>query len=166
MAQASGLLAVTGDEKRSLDTSSTPDFLGLTETDGLWEQLGGVAPTGNKKTSGPGEDVIIGIVDGGIWPEHPSVSDRDASGRRAYQQIAGWNGRCVPGEQFNASDCNQKLIGARYYNAGWGGNAGIAAQLQYVLVDLAQARGANRFTVGQAATVGIDRQAAANMGRP
>ena len=37
----------------------------------------------------------------------------------------------MPGEQFNASNCNQKLIGARYYNAGWGGNAGIDAQLPW-----------------------------------
>jgi subtilisin family serine protease len=28
-------------------------------------------------------------------------------------------------------NCNQKLIGARYYNAGWGGNAGIDAQLPW-----------------------------------
>jgi subtilisin family serine protease len=82
--------------------------------------------------------VIIGIVDGGIWPESLSFSDRTGTngnatkdGKLAYQQIPGWNGRCVPGEEFNASHCNQKLIGARYYNAGWGGNAGIDAQLPW-----------------------------------
>ncbi len=48
-----------------------------------------------------------------------------------YQQIPGWNGKCTPGEAFTGSDCNQKLIGARYYNAGWGGNAGIDAQLPW-----------------------------------
>ena len=52
-------------------------------------------------------------------------------GKLDYQQIPGWNGRCVPGEQFTATNCNQKLIGARYYNAGWGGNAGIDAQLPW-----------------------------------
>jgi subtilisin family serine protease len=53
-------------------------------------------------------------------------------GRQAlYQQIPGWHGQCVPGEQFNASNCNQKLIGARYYNAGFGGNAGIDADYPY-----------------------------------
>lgn len=125
-----GVLAVTPDEKLQLDTASTPAFLGLTDDGGLWDQLG--APQdASKKVDGAGEDVIIGIVDGGIWPEHPSVSDRDTDGKLAYQQIPGWHGKCVPGEEFNASLCNQKLIGARYYNAGWGGNAGIDAQLPH-----------------------------------
>ena len=55
----------------------------------------------------------------------------DPGGKLAFQQIPGWHGRCVPGENFNASNCNQKLIGARYYNEGWGGNAGIDATLPF-----------------------------------
>jgi hypothetical protein len=124
---ARGVLSVEKDVAMELDTSSTPDFLGLRGPDGVW------TTTGAK-----GENVIIGIVDGGAWPEHPSFSDRTGSngnfskdGKLAYQQIAGWHGRCVPGEAFDASHCNQKLIGARYYNAGWGGNAGINAQLPW-----------------------------------
>jgi hypothetical protein len=119
-----GVLAVTKDELRTLDTSSTPKFLGLLDSGSLWEQVGGVGSAG--------EDIIIGIVDGGAWPEHPSFSDRTGSngngtqdGKLSYQQIPGWHGKCVPGEAFTASNCNQKLIGARYYNAGFGGNAGI-----------------------------------------
>jgi hypothetical protein len=125
LAQTKGVLAVTKDEARSLDTSSTPDFLGLTAPGGAWSET-------------KGEGVIIGIVDGGIWPESLSFSDRTGKngnatkeGKLSYRQIPGWNGRCVPGEEFNASHCNQKLIGARYYNAGWGGNAGIDAQLPW-----------------------------------
>jgi subtilisin family serine protease len=119
-----GVVNVSKDEARALDTSSTPAFLGLSDTDGLWDQLGGVGSAG--------ENVIIGIVDGGIWPESLSFSDRTGSngnatkdGKLSYSQIPGWHGKCTPGEAFNASDCNQKLIGARYYNAGWGGNAEI-----------------------------------------
>ena len=117
-----GVVSVTKDELLQLDTSSTPAFLGLSGDDGFY------ARTGAK-----GEDVIIGIVDSGAWPEHPSFSDRTGTngngtqdGKLDYRQIPGWNGRCVPGQAFNASNCNQKLIGARYYNSGWGGNAGIA----------------------------------------
>lgn len=122
-----GVLAVSSDELLTLDTSSTPGFLGLTAPGvGLWTQ-------GIK-----GENVIIGIVDGGIWPESLSFSDRTGlngnatkDGKLDYQQIPGWHGKCVPGEEFNASMCNQKLIGAQYFNAGWGGNAGIDAQLPW-----------------------------------
>ena len=78
--------------------------------------------------------MIIGVVDGGVWPENPPYSDRarnSPNGKLVYRQVPGWHGRCVPGEAFNASNCNQKLIGARYYNEGFGGNAGIDAMLPW-----------------------------------
>ncbi|MGH2492433.1 MAG: S8 family serine peptidase, partial [Candidatus Limnocylindria bacterium] len=100
---------VVGIEKTQevmMDTATTPDFLGLKDaTNGLWT-------LGFK-----GEDVIIGILDSGIWPESASFSDRDRDGKRAYQQIPGFHGKCRPGENFNASMCNQKLIAAQYYCA-------------------------------------------------
>jgi hypothetical protein len=130
MRRMPGVLSVSKDQALTLDTSSTPAFLGLDAPGGIWEQLGGA------KSSGEG--IIIGIVDGGIWPESLSFSDRTGEngngtqdGKKDYQQIPGWNGKCVPGENFTPANCNQKLIGARYYNAGWGGNAGIDAQLPW-----------------------------------
>jgi subtilisin family serine protease len=127
LAQTSGVLSVTKDEFRSLDTASTPNFLGLTGPSGFYNTTGAT-----------GENVIIGIIDSGVWPEHPSFSDRTGSngngtkgGKLSYHQIPGWNGKCTPGEAFNGSDCNQKLIGARFYNAGFGGNAGIDADLPF-----------------------------------
>jgi subtilisin family serine protease len=122
------VVAVSPAETRKADTSSTPTFLGLTAPGGLWDQLGGFQHAG--------EDIIIGDVDSGIWPESLSFADRvDASGtpssspsaKLAYQQIPGWHGKCKPGEAFNASMCNQKLIGAQWFNASQGGNAGIDA---------------------------------------
>jgi subtilisin family serine protease len=125
-----GVLAVSADEIHYEDTASTPNFLGLTASGGIWEKLGGV---GNA-----GEGVIIGIIDTGIWPENPSFSDRTGlngnetqDGKLAYQQIPGWHGKCVPGEAFNASMCNQKLIGAQWFNEGQGGDAGIDANLPW-----------------------------------
>ena len=127
LALTKGVLAVAKDELRSVDTSSTPGFLGLSGTGGFWNTTGA-----------KGEGVIIGMVDSGIWPESDSFTDRTGSngnatkdGKLDYQQIPGWHGKCTPGDQFSATDCNQKLIGARYYNAGWGGNAGISAQLPW-----------------------------------
>ena len=124
LAMTKGVLAVSKDEIRALDTASTPNFLGLSGTGGFWNSTGA-----------RGEGVVIGIVDSGVWPESESFTDRTGTngnaskdGKLDYQQIPGWHGKCTPGDQFTATDCNQKLIGARYYNAGWGGNAGIASQ--------------------------------------
>jgi hypothetical protein len=121
-----GVLSVTKDEMQTADTSTTPDFLGLTAPGGLYDQLGGVERAG--------EDIIIGDIDSGIWPESASFSDRTGlngsgsqDGRLSYQQLPGWHGKCTPGEAFNASMCNQKLIGAQRFNEAWGGDAGIEA---------------------------------------
>jgi hypothetical protein len=108
---------VEADEAWPEATSTTPHFLGLdVPVDGLWDKLGGVGRAG--------EDVIVGVVDGGFWPENPSYSDRTGAnkngveGKLDYQQIPGWHGRCMPGEAFNASMCNQKVIGAQYFIEG------------------------------------------------
>lgn len=127
MAAISGVVSVSPDELVEQDTSSTPTFLGLDAPGGLWDQLGGVGSAG--------EDVIIGVVDSGIWPESLSFSDRTGEngnatkdGKLDYHQIPGWHGKCTPGEAFNASMCNQKLIGGQHFNAAWGGDAAIEAQ--------------------------------------
>lgn len=124
LAKVSGVLNVTKDELQTGSTSSTPTFLGLDAPGGLWDQLGGV--------DSAGEDIIIGVVDSGVWPESLSFSDRTGQngnaskdGKLSYRGIPGWHGKCVPGEQFNASMCNQKLIGAQHFDAGWGGDAGL-----------------------------------------
>ena len=132
LAKLPGVAAVSLDAVVTIDTASTPAFLGLDAPGGLWEQLGG--------TGLAGDGVIIGVIDTGIWPESPSFSDRTGlngngskDGKLSYQQkqIPGWHGRCVPGEGFNASMCNQKLVGAQYFNAGLGGNAWVRANLPW-----------------------------------
>jgi subtilisin family serine protease len=117
LGQEPGVASVEEDVAAPLDTVTTPEFLGLTTPlVGLWDQVGG--------KDRAGEDIIIGMVDGGVWPEHPSFSDRTGSNKNghgdklSYHQIPHWNGKCTPGEAFNASHCNQKLIGAQYFAAG------------------------------------------------
>jgi hypothetical protein len=110
------------------DTSlagQSADFLGL--PDGLWERLGG--------PDHAGEDVIVGVIDTGIYPEHPSFADQPiaADGTRNYigpaygPPPATWRGTCQAGENFPATSCNNKLIGARYFVDGWGA-ANVAAE--------------------------------------
>jgi ABC-type amino acid transport substrate-binding protein len=107
LAAAPDVVAVTPDEKRQIDTSRTPTFLGLDAPGGLWETLGGPQRAG--------DGTIIGVIDSGLWPESGSFAD-DGS----YRPIAKWRGACVPGEQWAASTCTNKVIGARYYYAGYG----------------------------------------------
>lgn len=131
LAGTPGVLSIAKNERRTADTSHTPNYLGLSGREGFWKQQ-----------KAKGEDIIIGVIDSGIWPEHPSFSDRrirdndddDRSrfdGNITYRPIRGWNGTCVTGEQFTAANCNRKLIGARYYNEGYGGDAGIKAVFPY-----------------------------------
>jgi hypothetical protein len=116
------VVSVHADEMRRMDTITTSAFLGLSTPGGVWSQsVGGKALKG--------EDIIIGIIDGGVWPESPAYADKvDALGTPVHTggtQVygpppAGWSGTCVAGEGFTpALHCNNKLIGARFFNAGF-----------------------------------------------
>ncbi|WP_310385675.1 S8 family peptidase [Roseateles sp.] len=103
------------------DTTRTPAFLQLSAPGGLWSQLDALA------RQVKGEDIIIGVIDTGVWPENASFGDKVDGGGNAvpYYQAgssaygpppAKWKGKCVNGEGFNAATmCNNKLIGARFY---------------------------------------------------
>jgi hypothetical protein len=140
---APGVLSVVKDEKRQLDTATTPDFLGLRS--GLWNQLGG--------TEHAGENIVVGIIDSGLWPENRSFSDRDSKGKRVYAQLPDsiFHGRCQPGEQWTAANCNRKIVGARYYNAGFGGPEGIRQQLPYEILSARDVDGHGSHTASTAA---------------
>ncbi|KAL0324369.1 UNVERIFIED_CONTAM: Cucumisin [Sesamum calycinum] len=61
------------------------------------------------KVGGPQEsDVVIGLLDTGVWPEHPSFNDSGFG-----PPPAKWKGTCMT-TNFT---CNNKIIGARYYNS-------------------------------------------------
>jgi subtilisin family serine protease len=106
--------AVLPDELRQLTTDASPSYLKLNVRGGAWQS--GLT----------GEGVIVGVIDSGIWPEHPSFAD-DGS----YPAIPGFELSDVldPDENLvttgcdfgNTShnpndapfDCNNKLLGAR-----------------------------------------------------
>ncbi len=91
------------DELVKVDTANTPAFLGLTGANG-------------QHTLGiKGDDIIVGVLDTGITPENPSFAD---DGSYSDPSQIGWNGTCDAGEeaQEGTFSCNNKLIGARYFN--------------------------------------------------
>ncbi|WP_076421090.1 S8 family serine peptidase [Colwellia sp. UCD-KL20] len=97
------VIGVWEDKLQKITTSNTPEFLGLT------------GPSGQYSFNIKGEDVVIGVLDTGIVPEHPSFSD---DGSYSDPSTIGWTGICDAGEesQANTFKCNNKLIGARYFN--------------------------------------------------
>ncbi|OWM87003.1 hypothetical protein CDL15_Pgr016040 [Punica granatum] len=76
-----------------LHTTGSWDFLGLHET--------------AKRNPSIESDIIIGVVDSGVWPESESFSD-EGFGPPPKK----WKGTCQGGANFT---CNNKLIGARLY---------------------------------------------------
>ena len=127
------VLKVWEDEVRPLATHHSPTFLGLFDTENGLRSAAGLG----------GEDVVIAIIDSGVTPEHPGLRDtREADMPRAcrsswgkstvlgkwlcgryrrlpevsvYDPPEDWNGVCETGERFTEQDCNNKLIGARWF---------------------------------------------------
>lgn len=96
MKRKEGVVSARPEKVYSLHTTHSPDFLGLHQNLGFWNQ------------SNYGEGVIIGLLDTGITPGHPSFSDEGMP-----PPPAKWKGKC----EFDAG-CNNKLIGARNFVEG------------------------------------------------
>ena len=87
----------------------TPAFLGLTGDKGVWKKEFGNA-------SHAGKGVIIGDIDTGFWPENPSFAAFKGKGPDAGKIKKKFHGTCdTTGE--DPVTCNNKVIGARFYNA-------------------------------------------------
>ncbi|WCJ26111.1 Subtilisin-like protease [Euphorbia peplus] len=95
MEKMDGFVSARPERSIRKQTTHTPNFLGLHQNYGLW------------KDSNLGRGMIIGVLDGGINPDHPSFSAKGMP-----PPPAKWKGRC----DFKASECNNKIIGARTFN--------------------------------------------------
>ncbi|XP_073055706.1 subtilisin-like protease [Primulina eburnea] len=94
MEKKEGFLHAMLQEKYDLHTTRSSNFLGLYQDVGAWPD------------SNYGKGVIIGVVDSGVTPGHPSFS-----GENVPPPPVKWKGKC---ELKNIS-CNNKLIGARNF---------------------------------------------------
>ncbi|CAK9163111.1 unnamed protein product [Ilex paraguariensis] len=95
MKMKNGFVSAHPERMFRVQTTHTPNFLGLHHNMGFWEE------------SKLGKGVIIGVVDSGVLPSHPSFGDEGMP-----PPPAKWKGKC----EFNGSDCNNKIIGARSFN--------------------------------------------------
>src|SRR5262249_14247557 len=103
--------SVEPDILQKIDTDTSPTFIGATT---VWGNLGG--------QESAGEGVIVGVLDTGIWPEHPSYSDPDPSGKPYPAPPPPLSGtrQCefnTDGNPGPAFSCNNKLIGADRFMA-------------------------------------------------
>ncbi len=109
-----GVLNVWKDAVFTADTVSTPKFLGLDGKKGVWN-----TQFGNVKHAGEG--VIVGVLDTGFWPESPSFAPLSEPRPDAAAIAAKFHGVCDPGNDpvvANRVTCNNKVIGARFFDAG------------------------------------------------
>ncbi|MGI9262846.1 MAG: S8 family serine peptidase [Woeseiaceae bacterium] len=131
------VLRVWQDEVRPLVTNHSANFLDLFNAE---DGLRGPAEL-------DGDGVVIGVIDSGVYPEHPSLQDTRPVDRpsacwstwaefsllgrwlcknytRADDIVdfeappVGWNGICETGPEFTEENCNNKMIGARTFSAG------------------------------------------------
>ncbi|WOG85034.1 hypothetical protein DCAR_0104220 [Daucus carota subsp. sativus] len=99
-------------DKYSLQTTRSWEFSGVEETK-AWSFVKNKGDNLLLKSK-YGKDVIIGILDSGVWPESKSFSD-EAMGPIPES----WKGICQTGDNFTTKHCNRKIIGARYYLKGY-----------------------------------------------
>ncbi|XP_077236374.1 subtilase family protein [Tasmannia lanceolata] len=106
--RSESVLGIYPDPVYQLHTTRTPGFLGLDSNMGLW------AGHSSQDLDQASQDVIVGVLDTGIWPESESFHDTGMP-----EIPSRWRGTCEAGIDFNPSACNRKLIGARSFSKGY-----------------------------------------------
>ncbi|XP_031274042.1 cucumisin-like [Pistacia vera] len=94
MARLRGVVSVFPNRKRKLHTTRSWDFIGFSQ------QVERATIEG---------DIVIGMLDTGIWPESASFDDQGFG-----PPPTKWEGSCQASSNFT---CNNKIIGARYYRS-------------------------------------------------
>ncbi|XP_044407310.1 subtilisin-like protease SBT3.8 [Triticum aestivum] len=105
LAEFPEVISVQPSKRHTPTTTRSWDFLGLNHQMTGSDMLHG--------SSSGGEDVIIGVIDTGIWPESRSFNDA------GYGPVPSrWKGKCQVGHDWGSTNCSRKIIGARFYSAG------------------------------------------------
>ncbi len=82
--------------------------------------LAGSAPAApaesRTRSSRGGAGTVVGVIDTGIWPESSLFASVPGLGR----EPRGYRGSCDAGAEWGADTCNDKLVGAQWFVAGYG----------------------------------------------
>ncbi|KAL2346465.1 hypothetical protein Fmac_000465 [Flemingia macrophylla] len=97
-----GVLSVLPEVRYDLHTTRSPEFLGLERSTIL------SLPYGKQS------EVVVGVLDTGVWPELKSFDDTGLG-----PVPSSWKGECEIGKNFHPSNCNRKLVGARFFYKGY-----------------------------------------------
>ena len=137
LAQSAEVERIWQDTDQHLRTNNSSAFLGLQDP------VGGLrADLGLR-----GENIVVGVIDSGIAPNHPSLLDTEDRTPRAcrsewsrtsilglwlcmgfhhkpptevvYDPPIGFTGTCQAGPGFEPTFCNNKVVGARFYLDGF-----------------------------------------------
>jgi hypothetical protein len=105
LAELPQVVAVYRDTLRHLDTDVSHDLIGSAA---IWD-----GETG-KSMATRGEGIIVGMLDTGVNPDHPSFAATDGDGYTHTNPYGSGNfvGVCDPGAPNHEDICNDKLIGA------------------------------------------------------
>ena len=122
------------DEIRHPDAQTSTSFLGLGDDKkgrgGIWQATGGVDRAG--------EGVVVGVIDTGIAPEHPSFAGKKLKKQKKQQNRhkgaepytdgtyiyfdksdgGQFRSLMVEGQEWDKSDYSSKIIGAQYFYTG------------------------------------------------
>jgi subtilisin family serine protease len=137
LAQSGEVERIWQDTDQYLQTNNSAAFLGLQDP------VGGLRADRELR----GEDIVVGIIDSGVAPNHPSLLDtedrtprqcRSAWSRTSllglwlcmgfhhdpptelvYGPPLGFTGACQAGPGFEPGHCNNKVVGARFYIDGF-----------------------------------------------
>ncbi|KAL3536135.1 hypothetical protein ACH5RR_004596 [Cinchona calisaya] len=95
LSEKEDVVSVFPNRIRKLRTTRSWDFIGMPET--------------VKRNRGAESNIIVGLLDTGIWVESPSFNDQGFG-----PPPKKWKGKCAKGANFTG--CNNKVIGAQHFN--------------------------------------------------
>ncbi|KAL1557626.1 hypothetical protein AAHA92_08181 [Salvia divinorum] len=101
--ESDSVVSVFESKTSRVHTTHSWEFLGVTSLENSHQSL-------MNSTS----DMIVGVIDSGVWPESKSFNDYGLA-----PVPAKFKGVCSTGENFTLSNCNRKIVGARFYYQGF-----------------------------------------------